>query len=96
MDLQTICGPLPGGADLAGYDGYRGNLRITVEGLLSFADGDIRWAIRVEKPTVTNTGKAGKPKQVLLLTDVTGTPPQVLLRQLANLWEQNTPMVDFI
>ena len=85
VDLSAACGPLPSGGEFAS-DSYQGNLRITVQGGLSFTSG-MRWVLAVEKPTVTASGRKGKPKKVVnLVGDADETVPD-LLRQLADMWE---------
>ncbi len=87
INLAAECGPLPSGADLAGYDGYDGNLKLTIEGVLSWT-GPMNWGVRVEKPTVTKSGRKGKPRKVLLLVANDGEGVPDLLRHLALAWEQ--------
>lgn len=85
VNLAAECGPLPSGGDLASGE-YHGNLIITVIGSLSFTSG-IAWAVRVEKPTTTATGRKGKPRSVMLLRANPDENVPDLLRHLAAMWE---------
>lgn len=85
LNLAKSCGPLPTGGEYAGN--YRGNLTITVMGVLSLGTPAMRWGVRVEKPTTTKSGRAGKPERVTLLVATKGESPADLLRQLATMWD---------
>ena len=85
VNLAAECGPLPSGGDLA-ESAYDGNLRLTVKGVLSWT-GPMKWGISVEKPTITKSGRKGKPERVVLLVANEGEGVPDLLRQLAQMWE---------
>lgn len=85
LNLAKSCGSLPSGREYAGN--YRGNLTITVMGVLSLGPEGMRWGVRVEKPTTTKSGRAGKPERVTLLVATEGEGPAELLRQLATMWD---------
>jgi hypothetical protein len=89
INLEAECGPLPSGGDLAGYGGYTGNLVLTVEGVLNWT-GPMAWGVRIEKPTITATGRKGKPRKVFLLVANEGQTVPDLLRQIAHMWELGT------
>lgn len=85
VNLAAACGPLPGGGELASSS-YHGNLILTVEGCLSFTDG-MRWGIRVERPTVTASGRRGKPERILMLVANPGENVPDMLRAIAQMWD---------
>lgn len=88
INLAEACGPMPSGTDLAGYNGYSANLTIEVTASL-FLTGprDIAWSVVVEKPTITKSGRKGKPQKVLTLVANEGEGVPDLLRQLAVMWD---------
>ncbi len=90
INLSEECGPLPSGTDLAGYNGYHGNLIITIDGALSWSDGGMTWGVMVEKPSVTASGRKGKPRQVVRLVATEDQTPADLLRHLATMWDVGT------
>ena len=86
-NLAEECGPLPSGTDLAGYNGYTANLTIEVTASLFLSGKPMAWTLVVEKPTITKSGRKGKPKKVLSLCANEGESVPDLLRQLAAMWD---------
>lgn len=85
VNLAAACGPLPRGGDLAD-PAFDGNLRLTITGCLSMSSG-MHWGIRIEKPTITKSGRKGKPECVFTLIANDGDTIPDLLRQVATMWE---------
>lgn len=81
--LAEACGPEPHWGMPA--------LTITVIGALSAQSGDVRWALKVEKPKTTASGRKGKSTVILNLVDDVETSVPQLLRNLADVWELELP-----
>ena len=72
--------------------GWRDNiLMIRVAGELNARTGVVQWALRVERPTETKSGRAGKPVQLVTLVDEPTASVPDLLRILADIWELELP-----